>query len=465
MLISAMLYACSDAEKDQDKGPQIDYSLDLPSILKKGKLVMLAENSTTSYFIYRGRKMGFEYEILKEFADELGVELEVKIVNNLDALEEMLENGEGDIIACNYTITKERKNKMAFSLPFLKTNQVLVQRKPQGSENLSDQELESQLITDPADLAGKKVSVWKSSSYYERLANLQEEIGDTIYIDAIDGRIGSEELIEMVSEGLIDYTVVEKNVAEINERFYDNIDISTDLSYTQKIAFGLRKSSALLNARLNDWMQSFMVQAKYKYVKHKYFDLAQVTIRSQDEFSSLKGGQISVFDEYFKEATQKYGWDWRLLASVAYQESKFNPDVVGFGGSYGMMQFMPEVGPAYGVYPDSPPKVQITGGMNKLYKDFQNWKSIPDETQRVKFALASYNAGQGHILDAQRLAKKHGLNHLMWDENVEVMLLNLSKQEYYRDEVVRNGSMRGTTTHKYVRSVMKRFEEWKQVYN
>ena len=103
--------------------------------------------------------------------------------------------------------------------------------------------------------------------------------------------------------------------------------------------------------------------------------------------------------------------------------------------------------------------------MKKLTDDIKFWKEIPDKVQREKFALASYNAGGGHIKDAQRLAKKHGLNHLVWDENVEVMLLNLSKQEYYRDEVVKNGSMRGTTTYNYVRNVYQRYLDWKSAYH
>jgi len=129
-----------------------------------------------------------------------------------------------------------------------------------------------------------------------------------------------------------------------------------------------------------------------------------------------------------------------------------------------MMQFMPNTGPYYGVFPDSPPEVQIMGGMKKLTADIRLWKEIPDPVQREKFALASYNAGGGHIKDAQRLAKKHGLDANRWDDNVEKMILNLSKQEYYRDEVVRNGAMRGTTTYNYVRQVYQRYLDWKAAY-
>ena len=129
-----------------------------------------------------------------------------------------------------------------------------------------------------------------------------------------------------------------------------------------------------------------------------------------------------------------------------------------------MMQFMPNTGPHYGVFPNTPPGEQIMGGAKKLMADEKFWKDVPDPLQRKKFALASYNAGRGHVQDAVRLAKKHGVNHLKWDESVESMLLNLSKQEYYQDEVVRNGMLRGTTTFKYVRSVTERYMEWATVY-
>lgn len=437
---------------------------DYQKIVKDGKLVVLVENSSTSYFIYRGKKMGFEYELLKEFAKEIGVELEIKIVANLDRLIPMLNGGEGDIIACNYTVTRERNKEIDFSTPFIQSPQVLIQRKPEGWEKMKSDEIDKKLIKDPSELAGKKVDVWENSSYYQRLMHLQEEIGDSIFIEPVNGLVGSEELIELVSEGIIDYTVVEENVAKVNQRFYDNIDISTQISVKQKIAFGVRKSSSLLKAKLDKWLEKFLESRLYAYMYRKYFDIGTTTINSQDKYSSLKGGKISAFDDIFKRAQEKHGTDWRLLAAVAYQESKFNPYIESFGGAYGMMQFMPNTGPYYGVFPDSPPEVQIMGGMKKLTADIRLWKEIPDPVQREKFALASYNAGGGHIKDAQRLAAKHGLDKNKWDDNVEKMILNLSKQEYYRDEVVRNGAMRGTTTYNYVRSVYQRYLDWKAAY-
>ncbi|MBU2018148.1 MAG: transporter substrate-binding domain-containing protein [Bacteroidetes bacterium] len=450
-----------ESSKKQLKFNKNEYKLDLEGILKRGKLVVLAENSSSSYFIYREKEMGFEYEVLKEFAKEIGVELEIRIVENLDNVMEQLQEGDGDIVACNFTVTSERQNSIDFSVPLLTIQQVLVQRKPSKDPgNINT------LLTEPSQLARKKVNVWGKSSYYDRLIALQEEIGDTIFVKGEPGMVSAEELIELVSEGLIDYTVVEENVAKINQRFFENLDVNLALSAKQKIGFGLRKSSPILKARLDDWMLKFVETNVYKYIYHKYFELSQVNALKADAFKGLKPGQISKFDDFFKAAGAKNDINWRWLASLAYQETRFNPNITSFGGAYSMMQFMPEVGPKYGVFPDSPPEKQIHGGAKKLKKDFNSWeKDIPNELQRMKFALASYNCGKGHVLDAQRLAIKYGKDPKMWDDNVEEMVLKLSRQEYYGDEVVRNGSMRGSITYKYVREIYSRFLQYSVQYN
>ncbi len=457
-------FACSEGKPSQLFRFKAITGFDLPTILKNGKLRVLAENSSTSYFIYRGKKMGFEYEMLREFARELGVELEIITVDNLDDMDRMLNRGEGDLIACNYTISIERKKEIDFTVPYLTTKQVLVQQKPIGWENLDKETYRKKVLHDPTQLARKKISVWKNSSYQQRLLNLQEEIGDSIYIQPVSGDFSAEDLIEQVSEGTIPFTVVEKNVAEVNSKFYDNIDVDLEISFNQRTAFGVRKTSPLLKAKMNEWLLRFVQQPSFKYMKYKYFELAQITINSKDEQSSLGGGQLSKYDLIFKREAGKYGWDWRLLASLAYQESKFNPNAVSFGGAYSMMQFMPGTGPKYGVYPSSPPEVQIAGGMKKLYADFQSWKDIPSVEQRQKFALASYNAGLGHIKDAQRLAVKHGLNAKKWDGNVEEMVKNLSNRKYYRDPLVKHGAMRGSHTAKYVASIFSRYQTYKSTF-
>lgn len=465
LLISSVILNCSDKPKT-NKVVEISHrnNRDLTEIIKDKKLTVLVENSAISYFIYRGQPMGLEYEILSRFAKEIGVQLEMKIVKNLDNMIPMLLSDEGDLISCNYTITKERQKEIDFSEPYMRTPQVLVQRKPKDWSTRKKSDWKKDVLTDPEQLAKQQIHVWGNSSYFKRLEHLQEELGDTIYTKSVDGSVIPEEIIEWVSTGIIDYTITDKNVAQINEAFYPNIDIELELSITQKIAFGIRKTSPALQNQLNEWLNEFMKTTTYRYIIHKYINMKSFAEKSQDEFSSLGGGKISRFDEEIKQISKEYNFDWRLLSAIIYQESKFTEGNESWAGAYGLMQFMPTVGPVYDVYPDSPPEVQIRGGMKKINRNYNDWKEIPDSIQRLKFTLATYNAGLGHIKDAQRLTKKHGKDPLVWDDNVEEFILKLSKPKYYQDEVCRSGYFRGVETYQYVRKVFIRYNEYSRSF-
>jgi membrane-bound lytic murein transglycosylase F len=464
--LATFIFSCADKpKKDQIVGKVApEKQADLRAIIERGKLTVLAENSANSYFIYRGAKMGVEYEILKYFAKDIGVDLEVVVVQNLDEINQMLNDGIGDIIACNYTVTKDRLREIDFSIPIMRTAQVLVQRKPDDFKERKKKDWNKELIQDPEGLIGKRIHVWKNSSYFNRLKNLQEELGDTIFIEPVGGEVIPEELIRLVAEGFIDYTVTDQNVAWIHQRFYDNIDVSLELSVKQRIGFGLRKTSPILKEKLDVWLESFIKTTTYRYIKHKYFKLSIHSAKVLDDYSSLRGGKMSPYDAIIKEVALENAWDWRFLAALIYQESKFKRQQESFAGAYGLMQFMPGTGPSYGVYPDSPPKTQIRGGMTKLIKNYEDWEDITDSIQRLKFTIATYNAGLGHILDAQRLAEKHDLNPFIWDDNVEKMVLNLSNPKYYQDPLSRHGYLRGIETYNYVRDIFIRFNEYKTAF-
>jgi membrane-bound lytic murein transglycosylase F len=458
VLISTLLYRCTTVEEDSRNKPLETHNFDLPEIYKRGKIIVLAENSSASFFIYKGRKMGFEYDVLKEFAEDLGVKLEVKIVPDLNRINQMLQQGEGDIIACNYTVTKDRKDSIDFSIPILQTTQVIVQRK----KNYSFGNEHTTFINEPLELAKKKVFVWNYSSYYTRLIHLQNEIGDTIYIQPTTSDEGVEELIEQVSNGTIDYTISERNIAEINAHFYDNIDSSVPISFKQNIAFGLNKKSPILQKRINTWLTKFMKSGTFKFIKKKYFSQLEKTVDGNFSFKPRKGS-ISPFDQILRKEGAKYDIDWRLVAAIIYHESKFNPNARAFGGAYGLMQFMPGTGPKFGVYPSSSPEVQIKGGFKYLNRIEKIWKNVNSIDERMKFMLASYNAGAGHIIDAQKLAKKHGLNPNKWNNNVETMCINLGKHEYYTDPIVKSGAFRGKFTANYVKKIFERYSTYKEL--
>ena len=260
----------------------------------------------------------------------------------------------------------------------------------------------------------------------------------------------------MVANNQIDYTVAHENLARISKELHPNLNIKISLSFKQKIAFGLRNSSPQLKKKLDEFLTKYCSSEEFKELKKRYFDyLTEIP----NEVILIKRGQLSPFDAIFKKEAAKYGWDWRFLAAVAFKESRFNPNARGFGGAYGLMQFMPNTGPKYGVLPGSSPETQIAGGMKLINKIYTSWTDIPDKDQRLKFTLASYNAGKGHIDDAQRLAAEYGLNPKIWDGNVAVMVQKLAVPEYYRSPIVRCGAYRGHA-FSYVNSVFAKYKQW-----
>jgi membrane-bound lytic murein transglycosylase F len=417
---------------------------DLKEIRKKGKLTVLFENSSLSYFEYRGKKMGFEYEILDSFSRFIGLPLEIKVISDSKEFGSYLNNGEGDIIAANLAVSLSQKEIYNFSVPYYFTHQVLIQRESEEP------------IRDPLDLSNKTVYVRENSAFSRRLHSLQEEIGERIRVKSKKNDPITEDLIEMVANKQIDYTVSHENLARISKELHENLNIKTSLSFKQKIAFGLRYSSPQLKKKLDEFLTKYCSSSHFIDLKKRYFDyLTEIP----NDLILIKRGQISPFDAIFKKEAARYGWDWRFIAAVAFKESRFNPNARGFGGAFGLMQFMPNTGSKYGVVPGSSPEIQIAGGMKLINNIFNSWSSIPNKEQRMKFTLASYNAGKGHIDDAQRLASEYGLNPKVWDGNVAVMVQKLAIPEYYRSNVVKCGAYRGHA-YSYVNTVYSKYKQW-----
>jgi membrane-bound lytic murein transglycosylase F len=213
---------------------------------------------------------------------------------------------------------------------------------------------------------------------------------------------------------------------------------------------------------LNAWLEEFKKQKQYTYLYNKYFKNPKSARIYESEFYSRNSGKISVYDEVIKKYSQNIGWDWRLIASLIYQESKFHPEVRSWAGAYGLMQLMPETAAQFGVDSLAGPEQQIEAGIRFLkYIDKQLEEVIEDPEERVKFILASYNVGIGHVLDARRLADKYGKDSNKWFANVDTFLLQKSEPKFYRDPVVYYGYCRGTEPVNFVSEILQRYDHYK----
>ena len=464
----ASFYLSDFSSRNKQKAHQNNAStaFDLTEIKKRGKLVALTDNSSTSFYIYKGDSLGYEYELLKAFAKEIGVGLEIIVANNMNSIFEQLNRQEVDIIAANLTVTKERSRLVDFTDPLMFIPQVLVQRKPDGWENMTRNELNKKLIRNTIDLSGKNIHVRKGSSFYSRLMNLSEEIGGKINVIQVPGEYDTEELISKVANGEIDYTIADENVALSNQTYYANIDVETTISFPQKIAWAIRKNSPLLNTALNNWIEKIKNDNTNDLVFNKYFKSKRKRNETnENNYLAYNGGVISEYDDLIKTYSKKIDWDWQLLAAMIYQESRFSPTIRSWAGANGLMQLMPGTAKRYGLDTiDVTAEQSLEAGTSYILDLDRYWRlSISDKQERIKFILASYNTGLGHIIDARNLAIEHKKNPNVWDDNVEDMILLESNPMIYKDPVVKCGYCRGQEPYMYVKEIVDRYLHYKNI--
>ena len=462
LLILLTLLACDSQRFRLNKRPK---KVDWKEIKKNGVLTVLAENGPASYFIYKGRNMGYEYELLHEFAKDVGIRIQIKTVHNFDSIFSKLYNFEGDLIAYNLTVTPERAAIVNFSTPHLISRQVLIQRIPPKFNPKKDSIPPPPLITELEQLAGKTISVWSQSTHLTQIKKINEALNLNMNIVPLDSDITTEEIIRLVSIGLLDYTISDENIAQINQIYWDNLDINLKLSSDEEIAFAARLNSPKLIEEINKWLNDKKNKSTIAEVRRKYFHRKRLPNRAASEYSSSSGNQLSPYDELLKKGAKKIGWDWRLISAIIYQESKFETYKISWAGAFGIFQFMPATAAAYGIGPGSSVEAQLNAGIRKLNKNFKQWLAIiPDSTEATYFTLATYNAGRAHIDDARALAPYFNKDSNRWFGNVDSMVLGLSRPKYYNHEAVKYGYMRGSQTFDYVNEIMERFVEYKHAY-
>ena len=274
--------------------------------------------------------------------------------------------------------------------------------------------------------------------------------------------LNSVDLVKAVSSGQIDYTVVEEYVARMASIGLKGLDTKLNVSVEQPLGWAISNhngDSSLLFA-LNSWIDGFE-QRNVNRILAKYVNKGNV-------FTSRKpaSGALSEFDDIIKKTAKNIGWDWRLLASLIYQESRFRMDLESEKGAFGLMQLMPVVMEKYEIDYDATPEEQLNAGgqlISYLNECLEN--KVTDSVERVKFVLAAYNSGLGHVYDAQRLAQKYVKYPDVWDDNVDYFILNKSKKQYYNDTCCHAGYLRGTEPYRFVEEVLDRFYQDQTTYN
>jgi membrane-bound lytic murein transglycosylase F len=421
------------------------YAADLDEIKKRKVLRVLTRNSSTTFFIYKGEQLGFEYEFAREFAKSLEVRLEFIIPPSREALFQYLEEGKGDLIAAGMTRTPERERKFAFSAPYQFVSELLiVPAKDTTTQGLSS-------------LEGKKVSVRKSSSYYETLSGIKDEFG--FEVETLPEDVETEEVLGKVGAGKVAATVADSHIVEVELTYNSNIRSVGPIGDIAEIGWVMRKDQPQLKEAADAFMKKHYKGLFYNMTVNKYFKNSKQMKIAAGEARADKAGQLSPYDDLVKKHSRTYELDWRLITSQMYQESRFDPNVTSWVGAKGLMQVMPRTAQELKVDDVVNPDTGILAGTKLMarYSALFNSSEIKAK-DRIRFALASYNCGPGHVYDARQLAKEMGLDPNKWFGNVEKAALLLSKREIARK--ARYGYCRCEEPVKYVSQIQGRYDTY-----
>lgn len=429
---------------------------DYAEIKRSGVLRVITSYSSSTYFLYRGIQAGFEYELIKNFAKENDLALEVVIIGEDDNPYDLLNSGAGDLIAASYTITKERREVVEFTRPYNLVDQLIVLSEELGKEPESITELRSIPIT-----------VRRNSSYYVKLKELQEE-GFDLTINIVSDDMDTEALLFQVANGTYSATVADDNYFEASNKYMTGLIKGPIIAENDTIAWALRKNAPDLETQFNKYLYKHFRfnesgvpkrSAFLNVLRKKYFQGSEsVEEYFSPDIESQGIAGISPYDSLLQTVANEFDLDWVMLTSIAAQESKFDPYSESWAGAVGIMQVLPRFSeiPVESLFD---PEINIREGA-RILKEQMDHYSYLDSTSQWQFALATYNAGPGHIADARRLAIDHNDDPNEW-ESVSKALLRLMQRKYYQN--ARYGFCRGIETVRYVNEITNRSNTYEAI--
>ncbi|MBC9252022.1 lytic transglycosylase F [Pseudomonas alcaligenes] len=434
-----LLLAGCDGDGDVAKPPST-----LERVQKEGVLRVVTRNSPATYFQDRSGETGFEYELVKRFADNLGVELKIETADNLDDLFTRLNQPGGPVLAAAGLVASDgRKAQAQFSKSYLEVTPQVVYRngEPRPSR--------------PEDLLGKRILVLKGSSHAEQLAELKQNMPGLQYEESADVEV--VDLLRMVDDGQIDLTLVDSNELAMNQVYFPNVRVAFDLGDARSLGWAVAAGSddSLLR-EVNDFLDLVAENGSLKRLKDRYYGHVDVLgYVGAYTFAQHLQQRLPRYEQHFKQAAEKHKVDWRLLAAIGYQESIWQPDATSKTGVRGLMMLTQGTAQAMGVVNRLDPRQSILGGAKYFALIHSGLTEDMSEPDRTWFALAAYNIGIAHLGDARKLAEAEGLNPNKWLD-VQQMLPRLSQKRWYSK--TRYGYARGGETVHFVRNIRRYYD-------
>ncbi|PKF57557.1 membrane-bound lytic murein transglycosylase MltF [Alteromonadales bacterium alter-6D02] len=383
---------------------------------------------------------GMEFELAQSFAQHLGVNLKIVANADLNTLFEKLDNNKIDILATGLTVTEPRLAKMRFGPPYYQVSQQLIFK--QGKKR--PRKL--------SDLTGK-LMVIDGSSHHETLIELKQDNPELTWQTTTD--LNPDQLLKHLIDEKIDYAIVDSTVLARNRRLYPDLSLAMTLKHSKPIAWALSKNTddSLFSEVISFFGQhqgdGEIIQLEEKYFGHvKRFDY--VDTRAFIKAVETKLNKYQILFEIYAEQLR-----WEQVAAISYQESHWNPRAKSPTGVRGMMMLTLPTAKQMGVKSRLDAEQSIRGGAQYIQSLLKRVPESVPQDQRFWFALAAYNVGFGHLLDARALAKKMNKDPDSWTSIKQILPL-LEKAKYYKK--TRHGFARGREAVHYVDSIRRYFE-------
>ncbi|MCP5417075.1 MAG: membrane-bound lytic murein transglycosylase MltF [Chromatiaceae bacterium] len=410
----------------------------LERVRESGELRVVTRSNPTTYYQTRRGIRGLEYELVSLFAKELGVEPRFLFTDTFDQILPMVTSGDAHFAAAGLSATRGRESHVRFTHSYQSITQQLVYHESTKAPK--------QIL----DTLGGTLEVVAGSNHEERLREIKLEHPELEWSAQQD--VDSEELLTLVVEQLIDYTVANSNEVALSRRFHPELKVAFDISEPQPLAWAFphAQDNSLFNAA-QSFLKKLKRSGKLAQIIDRYYGHAD-SLGALDTrtFRRHIAQRLPAYSEYFKEAAKQTGIDWRLLAAIGYQESHWNPKAVSPTGVQGIMMLTKAAAKELGVKSRTNPKESILGGAHYI---LQVREKIPEripDPDRLWMTLAGYNIGFGHLEDARILTQRRGGDPDRWVE-VKNHLPLLSQKEHYT--TVKHGKARGQEPVSYVENI------------
>lgn len=420
------------------------YSSSLLREIKSGNtLNVITRNSPTTYYIGPNGPTGFEYELAKQFADYLGVELNIVVQNEFHQILPNIVNEKAHIGAAGITHTKQREAYVDFGPEYTKVvSQVAFKSGQKKPKNI-------------VDLQGKRVAVVKGSSHAQMLLDHKEFFPELEWKEYPD--LTSEELMLLTSDNLIDYTIADSNELAVTRRYFPKLRVGFNLGPEQPLAWALKKSE---DDSLRKAVDKFFVKIEsdgtLTHLREKYFGhVNDITPVDSHTFLKHVRERLPKYENLFKEAAIEYDQDWRFLAAVSYQESLWNSNAVSPTGVKGLMMLTRDTASDLNIENRVDPYKSVNGGTEYFLSMHEKIPSRIGEPDRTWMALAAYNVGFGHLEDARILTQNAGDDPDLWMAVRKYLPLLSNKKWYVK---TRHGYARGKEPVVYVQNIRNYFD-------